>query len=253
MAEDQAVKQIASDLLTAGVRPAGVLHVHSSLSSLGPVPGGAETVIGSLLEAIGPEGTLLLPALSYKYVSEANPVFDLRATPTNVGAIPEHFRTRAGTIRSVHPTHSICGIGKLTAELLEDHHLGTTPVGPHSPLSKLPQCGGQILMLGCGLLPNTSMHGIEELVEPPYLFGDATTFRLIHAGGSESQMHCRGHDFDGWRQKYGRLESLLLAVGGITSGKVLAATVYVIDAAAMWRCALAAMKEDPLFFVDHVT
>src|SRR5690606_7869867 len=104
-------------------------------------------------------------------VTREQPEFDLVRTPSNVGTLAEYFRTRPGTIRSLHPTHSICGTGKRTAELLADHARDFTPCGPHSPLTKLPEVGGQILMLGCSLRPNTSMHGVEELVEPPYLFG----------------------------------------------------------------------------------
>jgi len=63
------VAEIAEALQQLGVRPGGVLLVHSSLSSLGYVPGGPETVIQALLKALGPGGTLLMPALSYLYVT----------------------------------------------------------------------------------------------------------------------------------------------------------------------------------------
>lgn len=249
MTIEQAIERIAADLLASGLRPGGVAMVHSSLSALGQVPGGPETVIRGLEAALTPAGTLLMPALSYKYVNEANPVFDCRRTPSNVGAIPEYFRRRRGTIRSVHPTHSICATGRRAADLLADHHLDTTPVGANSPLRKLPNCGGQILMLGCGLAANTSMHGVEELVGPPYLFGSTTDFRLIHADGGETTMHCRCHDFTGWVQRYDRIAPLLEA-GGMRTGNVLAATVHIMEAPIMWRRGLAAMRKDPLFFVE---
>ena len=133
---------------------------HSSLRSLGPVPGGAETVVRGLVEALGPDGTLLMPALSYARVTPEQPLFDVRLTPSNVGALPETFRTRPGTLRSIHPTHSVCGVGRLAAELLGRHIEDRTPCGPRSPFHLLPEYGGQILMLGCGLRPNTSMHAV---------------------------------------------------------------------------------------------
>ncbi|MHC4717374.1 MAG: AAC(3) family N-acetyltransferase, partial [Planctomycetota bacterium] len=159
---------MAEELVAAGVRPGGVVLVHSSLRALGTVPGGPETVVAALLRAVGPDGTLLMPALSYASVGRDSPVFDARHTPSCVGAVSEHFRTRPGTIRSVHPTHSVCGVGRQAAEMLADHHLDTTPVGPRSPFRRVPDYGGQVLMLGCGLRPNTSIHGVEELAEPPY-------------------------------------------------------------------------------------
>ena len=78
---------------SVGVRPGSVLLVHSSLRAMGPVAGGPETVIRGLLQALGPDGTLLMPALSYAHVTSATPLFDLRRTPSNVGAIPEYFWT----------------------------------------------------------------------------------------------------------------------------------------------------------------
>ena len=66
-------EQLCADLLALGVRPGGVLLVHSSLRALGFIPGGAEAVIQGLLEALGPQGTLLMPALSYEHVTPAEP------------------------------------------------------------------------------------------------------------------------------------------------------------------------------------
>ena len=82
-----------------GVRPGGVLLVHASLRSLGPLDGGAETVVLSLLEALCPQGTLLMPALSYATVGPQSPIFNVAATPSCVGALSEYFRIRPGTIR----------------------------------------------------------------------------------------------------------------------------------------------------------
>ena len=190
-----------------------------------------------------------MPALSYEHVNESSPVFDAVVTPSNVGAIPEHFRIRSGTLRSLHPTHSVCGIGTRASELLADHQLDTTPVGAHSPFRKLRDIGGQLLMLGCGLGPNTSMHGIEELVEPPYLFGETTEFTMIHPDLHQTTMSCRRHDFAGFDQRYQRLGPLLKP-GDLTVAKVLAATVHLIDAKAMWRAGLEAIRSDPLYFVE---
>jgi aminoglycoside 3-N-acetyltransferase len=245
-----AIQRIADDLLSAGVREGGVLLVHSSFRSLGHVPGGPETVIRGLLRALGPDGTLLMPALSYEHVLPTRPYFDVRQTPSNVGAIPEFFRTRPGTRRSVHPTHSVCGAGPLADVLLEDHLLDSTPCGPHSPFRLLPDHGGQILMLGCGLRPNTSMHAIEELVEPPYLFGPPLSYQLVLDDGRVLDKVYIQHDFVGWAQRYDRVGQVL-DEGGLKRGSVLAAGVFLIEAPAMWDAVLATMRHDPLHFVDR--
>ena len=137
ISEKQQQEHIADDLRVLGVSEGGILLVHASLRSLGAVPGGAETVVCGLLHALGDDGTLLMPALSYESVGAQNPVFDLLHTPSCVGALTEYFRTRPGKVRSVHPTHSVCAVGPKAEELCRDHYLDTTPCGEHSPFSRL--------------------------------------------------------------------------------------------------------------------
>jgi len=244
-----AIKRISGDLLRCGVRRGGVLLVHSSMSALGIVPAGPETVILGLLEALGPEGTLLIPSLSYEFVTPERPVFNVLLTPSNIGLIPEFFRTRRGSVRSWCPTHSVSGAGPAAKEILAEHHLDDTPCGPRSPFRKLRDCGGQILMLGCGLRPNTSMHGVEELVGPPYLFGETIEHAVTRPDGGKFTMRLRRHNFAGKRQRYDRLEQLL-GRGELAAGRVLAAEAYVIECPAMWDKAEKALRADPLYFVE---
>ena len=249
--EQAAANRIAADARQVGVVEGGVLLVHSSLSAMGHVPGGPEIVIRGLLKALGPEGTLLMPALSYERVTEKNTHFDVLRTPSNVGAIPEAFRTRPGTRRSMHPTHSVCAVGPRTAELLDDHDKDTTPCGEASPFRKLRTVDGQILMLGCGLRPNTSMHAIEELVVPPYLFGLPLTYTLVYADRTSVEKIYTTHGFDGWAQRYDRVAEVL-GIPGLRLGTILEAQVHLIQARALWDAVYAAMVRDPLRFVDPV-
>ncbi len=245
---DSTIGRIKADLKKLGVEENDRLLVHSSLRSLGEVPGGAETVIRGLLEALGPDGTLLFPALSYRDVNRENPVFDVRNTPCCVGALPEYFRTRPGTLRSVHPTHSVSGIGKDAEKLLGDHVKDTTSCGPHSPFRKLRETGGHILFIGCGIHPNTSMHAVEELVEPVYLFTDPDDYRILLPDGTETRMRVRRHNFKGWSQMYERLGALMDGEH-LRHGKVLQAECFLMDIPCMWEKALAALRENPLYFV----
>ena len=251
VAEEETATRIAGTVQAAGVRPGGVLLVHSSLRSLGKVPGGAATVIAGLRQALGPAGTLLMPALSYAAVTRERPRFDLTLTPSNVGIIPETFRRQPGVLRSLHPTHSVCGSGPVAAALLCEHGQDATPCGPHSPFHRLPEVDGQILMLGCGLAPNTSFHGIEEMVVPPYLYGEAVEYELIDGDGVRTVKRYLSHGFDGYAQRYERIGALL-AAPALRTGRVLAATVYVLDAAAMWTAALGALRRNPLAFVERI-
>lgn len=249
------VNRFVEDARRLGVRPGGVLLVHSSLGafarSTDRVPGGAQTVIDALLAAIGDEGTLLLPALSYETVTRTNPVFDARTTPSNVGTIPETFRRRPGVVRSLHPTHSVCAAGARAAELTAGHLADSTPCGEHSPFHRLPKADGQILMLGCSLMPNTSMHAIEELVEPPYLFGEAYGCALTDAEGVTVRKRYRPHGFRGWQQRYDRVADVL-APPALRTGPIAGAPTHLIEARELWSAVERRLREDPLSFVARV-
>jgi len=248
---DSAVDQISANLKTLGIRPGGILLVHSSLKSLGKVSGGPETVIRGLLDALQADGTLLMPALSYRSVTPSFPFFDIATTPTCVGMIPEHFRTRPGSLRSCHPTHSVCGLGPHAQHMLEGHVLDDTPCGTNSPFRRLrDRGGGQLLFLGCGLKPNTSIHAVEELVEPPYLFRqERATIEIIDHDGTRRTRSYRQHGFEGVLQRYERVGELL-DCKSLRTGLVLGAPCHLLEFDAMWDAALSAFKRNTVYFVD---
>lgn len=240
------IASLTRQLVDLGLQPGDLVMVHSSYKSLGVMH--PEAIIQALLEALGASGTLLMPALTY--LQEPHTFHDTRRTPSCVGYLTEYFRTRPGTRRSLHPTHSACGIGAQADELLGDHILDDTPCGPHSPFHKLFQRGGKILMLGCGLAPNTTLHAIEELVEPPYLFSSKPKiYTLIDAEGHTFKKSYRTHGFRNFEQRYDRVAEILpppdLRVGFV--GK---ATSHLIDAAALKGRALEKLRGDLHFFVD---
>ena len=251
MSIDNIISQLVSDLHKTGVRPGSTLLVHTSFKSLGNVPGGVEAVIEGLLAALGPEGTLLMPALSYETVVPAAPEFDLKSTPSCVGIIAETFRLRTGTKRSMHPTHSVCGVGPLSESLLSPHILDSTPCGPNSPFTRLPYSNGQILMLGCGLLPNTSMHSIEEIAQVPYLFNPPLVYTLFDQQGKKVEKSYSPHKFINVIQRYDRIESVL-GYPGLRTGSVLKAKVHLIEAGALKKAALHALEANLCFFVDTI-
>jgi aminoglycoside 3-N-acetyltransferase len=239
--------RIVEDLLALGVRRGGVLLVHSSFKSLGEVPGGIQTVIDGLKDALGPRGTLLLPGLSWVSVDYEHPIFDVRSTPSCVGAIPEYFRTLEGTARSIHPTHSVCGQGPLTGELFKDHILDRSPCGTHSPFSQLKYHGGQVLMLGCGLLRNTTIHAVEETAGAPYLFEvEPIEYTLTgYDGVPVKVLHKRHGTFP---QHFDRVRPALIG-NGLSEGNVLEAFCGLYDAKALWDCAFDMLQKDISCFI----
>ena len=244
-------KQLCEGLHRLGVQPGDVLLVHSAMKPLGPVEDGCRGVIEALLEALTDTGTLLLPALTYATVTRENPVFSVSDTPSCVGKLSEAFRTMPGVRRSVHPTHSVCAVGRLAAEMLSGHEDDRTPVGPHSPFRRLAEQGGKILMLGCGLTPNTFMHGVEEEAGVPYcLSPDPIAYTCILPDGTRYTATYTPHLFDGITQRYDRAAALLDG-DALRFGRVALADCALIDAAKLRRAALARMQTEPLYFVDR--
>jgi aminoglycoside 3-N-acetyltransferase len=243
-------ERIKSGLAALGVKSGDSLLVHASLKSLGALPNAAELVTTAFLELLGSEGTLLMPALSYSSVTKESPFFDLERTPSCVGGLSEYFRTRTFARRSIHPTHSVCALGKAAGFFTDSHLSDRTPVGVHSPFSKLKEAKGKVLFLGCGLKPNTSMHGVEELVVPPYLFGDEREYTLRLSPDNLLQKAYIPHGFAGYIQRYDRLLDLLKPED-YHQGNILEAEVFVLDCNAFWDIGSAVLRQDPFYFVER--
>ena len=251
-------EQLKQDLCALGISAGDTVLMHSSYRSLGGVEDGAEGFFSAFMELLGPEGTLILPALSYESVTRQQPEFHLAFTPSCVGYLPEFFRTQVpGVVRSMHPTHSCCMLGKRAAELAANHELDDTPVGPHSPFAKLPKISGKILMLGCGLDHNTSMHGVEETAEPPYLFDrtQRVDYILYDDAGHKLCQHALRHSFSAngvrcYEQRYSRVVPLL-SENEASHGPVLCADSWLLSAAAVWEKGHRKLLEDPFYFVER--
>ena len=237
---------LTDQLRAIGLRRNDIVLIHSSYKSLGiPHP---EDFILAVLEVIGDQGTLLMPALSYLQIP-AN-VHNTNTTPTCVGYLTEYFRKRPGTLRSLHPTHSVCGIGYQVHALLDSHKEDTTPCGQNSPFNKLFYQKGKILMVGCGLKPNTSMHAVEEYAHPPYLFGPPTVYTITDAQGKTFEKTYTRHNFKGYDQRYDRVNGILRDQG-LKTGLIGKATSHLIACEILFEKALEKLRQNPLYFVDQ--
>lgn len=161
-------EQIAHDLKAMGINEGDILFIHSSLKSLGFVEGGPKAVIQGLLDAVGPEGTLILPTYYMPGGSILGTcqmedyVFDPRVHGTNMGALPEAFLGFDGVQRSIHPTHSVSAIGKHAKHLTEAHHLAPSVFGEGSPWQRFHALNGKVLGIGISMGPVTFYHLIED-------------------------------------------------------------------------------------------
>jgi aminoglycoside 3-N-acetyltransferase len=238
---------IEGGLRELGLGAGDLVIAHSALRSFGWVEGGEDAVIGALLAVVGPTGTLCMPALSYGDYGpdKPPPPFDPHTTPGIVGRIPERFRRRPGVKRSLHPTHSLAGIGPRAEEILRDHELSLTPCGPHSPWGKIARSGGSILMIGVGTQPCTMFHGAEEEAEPDARCTPPTPCRLVTEEG-ERTVWLRLHGpYSGALDNRATMEPVLDAAGLVRRTQVGNSTLMRIDAAGLWELSLRLLRANP--------
>jgi aminoglycoside 3-N-acetyltransferase len=173
-------ERLTVDLRALGVDAGDVLLVHSSLSAVGWVPGGAQGVVEGLRDAVGPDGTLVVPTHStqlmdpasfsnppvpaswYEPIRATKPAYRPDATPTHgMGAIPECLRDYEEAVRSDHPLYSFTALGA-DAEAITATHRLETGLGEASPLGAVHDRDGSVLVLGCDPGRNTSLHLAEH-------------------------------------------------------------------------------------------
>lgn len=206
---------IVAGLRNLGVQPGDKLLVHSSLSSLGQVKGGAEAVIDALIEAVSPGGTVLVPTLTGdETLSPTNPpLFDPANTPCWTGTIPETFRKRHDAVRSLHPTHSVAAIGPDALRLTADHINSVTPCDELSPYGKLAKCdNAYVLLVGVDHQVSTTFHHVEEIAGVDYHMQGEPAQATIVMGPERVTRHLLLHKY-GTSRDFGVLEPMLVERG----------------------------------------
>lgn len=196
-------QRLVDDLKKIGIQKGDSVLVHSSLSKIGFVEGGAKTVVDALFETVGTEGTLLFPAFPArgrnKTHLEEHPYFDIHHTPSQMGSVTEYFRKLDNVYRSFHPTDSVCAKGPLADYYTNSHYGELTPYTEHSPFRKLCAKKGKILMLGTTLNGAcTNLHTLEDAVDFKFPVYDEKIFdvKMIDAQGNESVVKTKVHNPD---------------------------------------------------------
>ncbi|MEU8586865.1 AAC(3) family N-acetyltransferase [Streptomyces sp. NPDC048664] len=178
-------RALGDALAALGVRRGGTLLAHSSLSGSGLR---AADVRDALLGALGPDGTLVVPAFTPENSTTstahlervagltereaaafraAMPPFDPATTPCpSMGVLAERVRTTPGAVRSGHPQTSFAALGPRAAELMDGHH-PHCHLGERSPLARLYEADAQVLLLRVGFAACSAFHLAEYRGDPP--------------------------------------------------------------------------------------
>lgn len=175
------VSGLARDFEELGVQHGMTLLVHTSLKATGHwIVGGPSAVVHALEHALGPQGTLVMPTHTsdlsdpagwqnppvpeawWPIIRDEMPPFEADLTPTrSMGHTSECFRKQEGTLRSSHPQVSFAARGPHASRITENHGL-TSGLGEHSPLARLYDLDGWVMLLGVGYDRNTSLHLAEH-------------------------------------------------------------------------------------------
>jgi len=146
-------QQIVEALKDLGLKTGDIVMLHSSLSAIGQVEGGAEALYDAFLEVLGPSGTLVVPTFG-------GPA---------LGVMTELVKNDPRSVQSIHPFASVAAIGADAEEICRDHWKAETAHGKDTPYTRIAEKGGYVCLLGVDQDRNTTLHSVEALMRMPYL------------------------------------------------------------------------------------
>lgn len=242
---------ISSAIRSLGVVPGDICLFHSSFKSLGPVEGGAESVIGGFEDVLGPEGTLVVPTLCQRDFDHVYENWHLDA-PSDVGYLTNYFRKLPGALRSDQATHSVAARGKLAYELTKEHGAyglrlcpyGMTAFADSSPWAKMYHRHAKTVFLGVTMRYNTVKHMLEGWYVEELLAS-------IREDATQQELRAQLRSYENGRvgvwPYYNGLDMqyYLESLGLVTQTACGNATLYCVDMKEASDAALDAIRSDP--------
>jgi aminoglycoside 3-N-acetyltransferase len=227
-------QDIVAGIRSLGVQPGDLLLAHSSLRSFGRVEGGAITVAKALLDSVSPGGTVVVPTFNYGSLP-----YDPATTQSLTGAVTGAFWRLPGAQRSRHPTHSFAAMGPLATEILAGHENVET-LGRGSPLWKVQQRDGWVLLIGCDHRASSMIHVAEETTNVPYL--DRTRVAQVLRGNELHDVIVRR---PGCSNGFNAIDPWLRDMGLISETNVGAAKLMLMRSGSVFAVASGLLARDP--------
>ncbi len=232
--------QLAQQLRTLGVRPGGVLLAHISFRAVRPVESGPRGVIEALKAAVGDGGTIVMPS----WGSDDDAPFDPARSPVDasLGTTAEIFWRLPQVLRSAH-SFAFAALGPEALAVTADP-LPLPPHGPLSPVARVHELGGQILLLGVGHDVNTTIHLAEILARVPYGVPRHCT---VATDGRAVRIDYRENDHCG--ERFALVESWLRSRDLQWEGPVGHARALLVDSRDVVAVAGEHLRQDALVFL----
>jgi len=245
-------EQLLKQIQELGIQPSDTLLIHSSMKSIGPVDGGADTVLDAFIEYMQ-DGLLIFPTHTWKQMNAEYNVFDVVNEPSCVGILTELFRKRPGVIRSWHPTHSVAALGKDANEYVSGEEQWDTPCPRQGCWGKLYDRHAKILFIGCGLNRNTIIHGVEEWNNIPNRLTGHQPLKVLTPDGRLLDTPMRRHHspVGNISENYIILEEPLVDSGIATIGRLGDARTILCDVVPMVDLTSSFLQKNPDLFLTQ--
>lgn len=247
-------QSLQQDLAAMGLTGTETILIHSSMKSIGPVEGGAETVLDALMEYFA-QGLLLLPTHTWRFIDPDHTVFDVQHSPCCVGILPELFRQRPGVVRSLHPTHSMAAYGKGAEAYVAGEMETNTPCAPGGCYDRLRSAQGKVLLLGVTHARNTFIHSVEEVLNVPHRLTDKPLkLTVVDQAGDRHTVYMRRHynaDQPHISEDFVKLEQAYLDCGAAKNTKFGDAKCILCDANKLFQVTRHVLAPDPEAFVTE--
>lgn len=234
--------ELVRQLRDLGVEAGDILLVHTAFRAVRPVEGGPLGLIEALRAALGPDGTLVMPSWS----GNDDEPFDRTSSPVtpDLGITADMFWRLPGVWRSDH-VHAFAAAGPAASAIVADP-LPLPPHIPASPVGRVHDQDGKILLLGTDHSSNTTLHLAELLADVPYRTTSTSTIlehgvpRRIDYGENN---HCclRFALADDWLRREGLQRE----------GRVGRAQARLMRARDLVRLAVGHLEKDRLLFLHQ--
>ncbi|WAS99455.1 aminoglycoside 3-N-acetyltransferase [Nannocystis punicea] len=247
-------EMLVRDCAALGVVPGDTVMVHASLRAAGSLLGGPDTLIAAILAAVGEVGTMMVylgcpspyddigrglhPPEDERFIEEHCPPFDpsLTRASRDFGVLAEFFRGHPKVRCSANVGMRMGAAGAL-AEFLTRDHAPNYGLGEGSPLARLCEVGGKVLLVGSDLDQVTLLHYAEALAPIPDKRVARVRVPVLRDG---ARVWLDVEEFDSmngikdWPDRlFGAIVERFLAAGLARSGPIGAAASHLLPARAL--------------------